>query len=103
MSTFIHTIELSLNLLMQSSEYSGAIWKGGQGAVDSRSRYVVQDQKQAVGLGIALPVVARAHGGVHLVVDNALPVEIGDHKLRSHDQKTKHSVEASTRMYGMCH
>lgn len=56
---------------------------GGTRTIDSRCRDVVQDQKQAVRLEIALPVVARAHGGVDLVIDHALPIKIGDDELRT--------------------
>lgn len=49
---------------------------------------VVEHQKQPVGLGVAPPVVARAHGFVDLIVDHSLPVEIGDHKLHT-NKRTK--------------
>lgn len=54
-----------------------------------RGGYVVQDQKQAVGLRVTLPVLARAHGRVNRIVDDALPIEICDYKLQIKRKKRR--------------
>ena len=47
----------------------------------SRCGDVVEDQEETVGFGIAPPVLARSHRPVELIVDHALSVEVGHHKL----------------------
>lgn len=44
---------------------------------------VVEHQEQAIGLGVAPPVIPRAHRREEGIIDDAFPIEVGDHELHT--------------------